>query len=354
MRQAAAKARRAPARRRDPLAGAVLCMLQAQQADGAVPWFEGGPWDPWNHGECVMALGVAGEWDAMRAGLECLAQRQGPDGAWLGEYGNMLPMADRLHMAREPAPAFRDTNFAAYCAVVVWHAFQLTGEMALVRRYWPMVAKAMAFVVARQHPEGDIAWSAEAFDTSADDAVRAGCGSIYKSLDCALRLAAVLGEARPGWAAARRRLGEALCSKPDRFDRTTDRSAFAMDWYYPVLGGALSGAKAAARIDAEWKTFIAPGIGCRCVKDQPWATVAETCELTMALVSVGRRTDAAELLGWQDAHRDEGGAYWMGWQFEEAIVWPEERPTWTQAAAILAHDALYDLTSASEVLVAHA
>ncbi|MDO8902481.1 MAG: hypothetical protein Q7V15_14130 [Phenylobacterium sp.] len=344
---------RAPHRRRDPLTGAVLCMLEAQAADGAIPWFEAGPWDPWNHGECVMALAVAGEWDAAWAGLDCLAARQGPDGGWLGEYGNMLPMADRLHMARVRPPAFRDTNFAAYCAVVVWHSFMITGDLAAVRPYWPMVRRAMDFVLALQHEAGDISWSAEAHMTSADDAVRAGCGSIYKSLQCAIKLAELMGEPQPQWVAGRERLGRALLSAPERFDRTADRSGFAMDWYYPMLGGALAGAEALSRLDADWPRFIEPGVGCRCVADQPWVTVAESCELVMTLIALDRRTQAAKLLTWQDSHRDGDGIYWMGWQFEEAIIWPEERPTWTQAAAILAHDALYDLTPASQVLVRH-
>lgn len=345
--------RRAPPRRRDPLTGAVLCMLQTQEADGAIPWFESGPWDPWNHGECVMALAIAGEWDAARSGLDCLAARQGADGGWLGEYGNMLPMADRLHMARVRPPAFRDTNFAAYCAVVVWHSYVLTSDAALVRPYWPMVRRAVDFVLSLQHAAGDISWSAEAHLTSADDAVRAGCGSIHKSLECALSLAELMGEPQPRWAEGRARLGEALRTRPERFDRTTDRSGFAMDWYYPMLGGALTGAAALERLEAGWARFVEPGVGCRCVADQPWATVAETCELVMALVALGCPAQAAELLTWQDAHRDGDGVYWMGWQFEEAIIWPEERPTWTQAAAILAHDALYDLTAASQVLVRH-
>lgn len=346
--------RKAPPRRRDPLTGAVLCMRQAQGADGAIPWFEAGPWDPWNHGECVMALAVAGEWDAARSGLGCLAARQGADGAWLGEYGNMLPMADRLHMARVRPPAFRDTNFAAYCAVVVWHSYVLTGDAAFVRPYWPMVRDATNFVLSLQHEAGDISWSAEAHLTSADDAVRAGCGSIHKSLECALRLAELMGEPQPRWAEGQTRLGQALRTLPERFDRTADRSGFAMDWYYPMLGGALTGQAALERLDAGWSRFVEPGVGCRCVADQPWATVAETCELVMALVALGRVEKAAEVLTWQDAHRDADGVYWMGWQFQEAIIWPEERPTWTQAAAILAHDAVYDLTPASQVLVRHA
>ncbi|MBW0152875.1 MAG: hypothetical protein KXJ53_16815 [Phenylobacterium sp.] len=345
--------RRAPTRRRDPLTGAVLCMLQSQGQDGAIPWFEAGPWDPWNHGECVMALAVAGEWDAARSGLDCLMARQGADGAWLGEYGNMLPMADRLHMARVRPPAFRDTNFAAYCAVVVWHSYVLTGDAALVQPYWPMVRRAIDFVLSLQHEAGDISWSAEAHLTSADDAVRAGGGSIYKSLECAMRLAELMGEPQPRWAEGQARLGQALRGQPERFDRTADRSGFAMDWYYPMLGGALTGVAALQRLDAGWSRFVELGVGCRCVAEQPWATVAETCELVMALVALGRREQAVELLTWQDAHRDSDGVYWMGWQFQEAIIWPEERPTWTQAAAILAHDALYDLTPASQVLVSH-
>lgn len=345
--------RKAPSRRRDPLTGAVLCILQAQGADGAIPWFEAGPWDPWNHGECVMALAVAGEWDAARSGLDCLAARQGDDGAWLGEYGNMLPMADRLHMARVKPPAFRDTNFAAYCAVVVWHSYLLSGDAAFVRPYWPMVRGAIDFVLSLQHETGDISWSAEAHLTSADDAVRAGCGSIHKSLECALRLADLMGEPQPHWVEGRARLGQALRTRPERFDRTADRSGFAMDWYYPMLGGALTGQAALERLHAGWSRFVEPGIGCRCVAEQPWATVAETCELVMALVALGRPGKAAEVLTWQDAHRDADGVYWMGWQFQEAIIWPEERPTWTQAAAILAHDAVYDLTPASQVLVGH-
>lgn len=339
--------------RRDPLQGALACMLEAQGRDGAIPWFDNGPWDPWNHGECVMALFVSGEFGPASAGLEALAARQGEDGAWLGEYGNVLPMADRTHLARTATPAFRDTNFAAYCAVVVWHAYVLTGEAAIVRRYWPMVRAAIDFVVGLQHPKGDISWSQEAHLTDADDAVRAGCGSIYKSLECALRLGQLVGETPAGWVAARAALAQALCARPERFDRRQDRSVFAMDWYYPVLGGAVRGEAALTRLDAGWDRFVAPNLGCRCVADQPWATVAESCELAMALISVGRRQAAADVLNWQDAHRDVDGAYWMGWQFEEAIVWPEERPTWTQAAAILAHDALFDWTPAAGVLVRH-
>ena len=56
-----------------------------------------------------------------------------------------------------------------------------------------------------------------------------------------------------------------------------------MDWYYPILGGALRGAQASARIAERWDEFVVDGLGIRCVDDRPWVTGAETCELVMAL-----------------------------------------------------------------------
>ena len=48
---------------------------------------------------------------------------------------------------------------------------------------------------------------------------------------------------------------------------------------------------------------------------------------------------------------DEGGALWMGWQTQEKIFWPRERPSWTQAAVILAADAIYGVSRGARVLI---
>ena len=333
-----------------PLAGALQVILSEQRPGGAIPWFDRGPWDPWNHAECVMALGVMGEFEAADHGFDYLAQAQEPGGSWLAEYGNTLPMADRLHMARTPAAAFRDSNFAAYPAVALWHRYRLDGQLSVVRRHWPMVRAAIDFVLSLQHPEGDIAWSAEAFGTADDDAVLAGNASIFKSLDCALKLAALVGDPQATWRAAQARLREAIHRAPHRFDRTKDRSGFAMDWYYPVLAGVYSPAAGLARLEARAPGFTVLGHGCRCVASEPWTTVAESCELAMTLIGLGAHGAANALLASQARCLDERGAYWMGWQFAEQIVWPRERPTWTQAAAILAHDALGAASSAHDVL----
>ena len=41
----------------------------------------------------------------------------------------------------------------------------------------------------------------------------------------------------------------------------------------------------------------------------------------------------------------------MGWQFEESIIWPRERPSWTSGALIMAADAIDNLTKGSDLLV---
>ncbi len=333
------------------LTGAAEAILAVQKADGAIPWFEGGPWDAWNHAECVMALAAMGEMPAAEAALDYLQGAQSPDGAWLGEYGNALPMDGRVKIARIPAPAVKDTNFIAYPAVAVWHHYALTGDVSAARARWPMVRAAINFVVSLQHPEGDISWCAEAHGTGIDDAVLAGNASIYASLGCALKLAALVGDAQHHWWHARARLRAAILAAPQRFDRAgQDRSAFAMDAYYPILSGVVATAAGYARLETKVAPFVRPGYGCRCVVTEPWITVAESCELALALVRLGAVSKASALLDWQHRYRDADGAFWMGWQYEEAIVWPQEKPSWTQAAAILATDAVHSATPACNVL----
>ena len=113
-----------------------------------------------------------------------------------------------------------------------------------------------------------------------------------------------------------------------------------MDWYYPVLGGAVTGEKARERISRSWETFVVPGLGCRCVADEPWVTGAETCELAIAMHLAGDSEGAAQLVAQQQHLRTEEGRYWTGWQFVAACHWPEERSTWTAAAVVLAVDVL--------------
>jgi hypothetical protein len=120
-----------------------------------------------------------------------------------------------------------------------------------------------------------------------------------------------------------------------------------MDWYYPVLGGAVTGAAARERLADGWDTFVVPGLGSRCVSDRPWVTGAETCELALALAAAGQPEAAIEQVAAMQHLRDDDGSYWTGYVFADDARWPVERTTWTAAAVVLAVDALSGASAAS-------
>jgi MMP endo-(1,4)-3-O-methyl-alpha-D-mannosidase len=137
-----------------------------------------------------------------------------------------------------------------------------------------------------------------------------------------------------------------VAAHPDAF---ADKSRFAMDWYYPVLGGVVRGADAAARLDAGWDKFVVPGLGVRCVSDHPWVTGAETCELVLALDACGKRAEAAAVFATAAHLRHPDGSYWTGWQYARQAHFPAERSSWTAAAVVLAADALMSLSGGGGV-----
>jgi len=337
-------------------AGAAQRILQLQRPDGAIPWFSGGVVDPWNHIEAAMGLSILGHHRQAAKAYDWLAQTQLGDGSWWGEMGALVPLDPQTHTfivdgARAPTP-IRDSNFCAYIATGVWQHYLITGDIEFLARLWPAVSAAITFVLSLQSSEGEIRWSAADAPSSADDALRTGCSSIYKSLECAIRIAAAVGQPQPRWAAARARLGEALRHKPHRFDRTwPSKQRFSMDWYYPVLSGALQGEAARSHLAAKWELFVEPGRGCRCVSDEPWVTVAETCELALAVLASGQATRAMELFSWVHQYRHDSGAYWMGYQMQQNLHWPQEMPPWTAGAVLLAADALCEATPAARLFI---
>ena len=325
-------------------------ILDIQTEQGAIAWFENGPWDPWNHTESAMALTVAGELDAAAKAFDYLEGTQREDGAWLGEYGNCLPMVDRDFISREPAPAFLDSNFCAYPAVGIAHYLKATGDKTRVQKWWPMVERALDFVLTLQAPDGSISWAVEAVGTDEDDALLAGNASILKSLECGLFLSNEFEIDKPDWHIGHANLRNALQNTPERFDRRQTGARFAMDWYYPVLAGLFNETESLERLDRSWSKFVIEAHGCRCVSNEPWVTVAETAELVLALLSANKRAAAAALLQSTLEIRDQNGVFWMGHQIDEDIYWPREQPSWTQAAVILAADAFQDTSATSQVL----
>ena len=125
-----------------------------------------------------------------------------------------------------------------------------------------------------------------------------------------------------------------------------------MPFYYEaavVLSGVLTRAQSRVRLQERWSVFVQDGLGCRCVAEEPWVTVAESCELTMALLAAGDHARAARLFSWLHQWRDGDGTYWTGYQWVEEVLWPLEKPTWTAGAVLLAADALTGHTAASRL-----
>ena len=148
-----------------------------------------------------------------------------------------------------------------------------------------------------------------------------------------------LGCERPEWELAADRIVEAIVHRPGSF---APKDRWAMDWYYPVLSGAVSGERAEARIDSRWSEFVIDGVGVRCVSDQPWVTAAETAECAMALDALGMRARDILLLDWTRHMRHCDGGYWTGCVHPECVRYPGgERSTYTAAAVLLADHALY-------------
>lgn len=310
-------------------------ILDVQTEAGEIPWSVGGITDPWDHVEGAMGLTVAGHFEAARRAYVWSARTQLEDGSWWSTY-----------LDGEAAEgAYKDSNMTAYIAVGLFHYLLATGDFAFVELMWPTCARAIDYVVGMQAPGGEIIW-AKRRDGSIDPrALLAGSSSIHLSLCCALRLAHLLGEDPKGWEVARIKLRDAIRHRPYLFDQS--KSCFSMDWYYPVLGFALTGYEAKRRIASRWDTFVAPSWGVRCVADKPWATMAETAELTIALAAIGEFELAAEVFSWLADKRYEDGAYWTGVTFPDGTIYTVEKTTWTAAAVLLAADILYNLSAAS-------
>jgi len=315
-------------------------ILDCQQESGEIPWFEGGYTDPWDHVESAMGLSIAGELKAAHKAYQWLAGKQLEDGSWWASYrGDVIDNAVR-----------RETNFVAYIATGVWHHYLISNDTEFLRELWPTVERAIEFVVSLQSEHGEIDWGVDADGTPLGDALVTGCSSIYKSLECAHNIAVTLSEERLHWLDSRERLGQALRNKPQRFDRTWEsKSRYSMDWFYPVMTGVYTGADARARLASRWDEFVEEGLGCRCEKQEPWVTIAESCELVMALLAAGDHARAVTVYSWLHQWRASDGAYWTGYQLVEDLLWPDEKPTWTAAAILLAADALTEHTPASKL-----
>ncbi len=308
-----------------------------QRKDGEIPWSRWGKTDVWDHVESAMGLTVGGYLAGARKAYLWCKKKQLADGSWWSVMWRGKPRKD----------AYKDTNMICYVATGLYHYYLACGDVDFVRSLWPMVKLAIDFVLALQGPEGQIYWARKADGSVDKKALLAGSCSVYFSLGCGIELGKLVGEYRVDWGQARARLARAICRKENVFDPSTRR--YAMDWYYPVLCGAVRDGEAVKRLEDGWEQFVIEGIGVRCVCERPWVTMAETSELVITLAAMGMRDLALEVFSWIAKTRYKNGAYWTGFTLPDCRIFTKEKTTWTAASTLLAADILYDISSASEL-----
>jgi len=306
-----------------------------QLPNGMIPWFPGGHCDPWNHVETAMALDVAGFHDEAAMAYDWLVTEQLPNGSWHNYY---IPDGS----LEDPK---LDTNVTAYVAAGAWHHWLCTHSRAFVERLWPVVESALDWVVSMQRPDGPIIWAKEPDAFAWNYALLTGSSSIWHSLHCGVLLGSIVGVHHPEWTRAAASLGEAINQRPATFE---PKDRWAMDWYYPVLSGVMTGMQAAARLADGWPTFVMDGLGVRCVSDEPWITASETAEAALAHAAIGDFATATALLTWTRSHRNDDGSYWTGIVYPQHVVFPDQEVSaYTGAAVILAADAITGASPAS-------
>ena len=269
-----------------------------QEPCGAIPWTVGEHVDIWNHveardGDARRRRG-RGRRARLRVGADDAARRR------------LVPDEDRRRRGRGRARRRQHDGLPrgrhlAPLAGPPRHRVRAAATGRPCARRWTGWSPSRS-------PFGGINWT-----PTEDFCLLTGNSSIYQSLRAGVALADLLDDPQPEWELAGGRLGHAVREHRDLFE---DKSTYSMDWYYPVLGGAVRGARRRSSCSRRrWDDFVVPGLGILCVDTNPWVTGAETCELAMALDTLGDHRRALALLKDMQHLREDDGRYWTGWVY---------------------------------------
>lgn len=318
-------------------------IVEKQAGDGSIPWSENGVVDPWTHIENAMAIDIGGYQEEAKKAYQWLAEMQLEDGSWYASYEN-----------GQPKDTSKVSHIISYIAAGAWHHYLNTGDKSFLKEIWTIVRAAIDFVLEMRGPNGEIYWARDSNGTIYPQALVTSCSSTYLSLKSALCIASVLEEEKIAWKQAATDLAKAIRMMPCPIESTPDsKSVFAMDWYYPVMCCVVNGDVGKDRIFKGWNKFVVEGFGSLCSLEQNWVTVAETSELALALAVHDEYKHAATVFNWLQQMRDSDGAYWYGITLPQQEIWPEEKPTWTSAAVVLAADIFQHMSPTSLLLDHH-
>jgi hypothetical protein len=287
-----------------------------------------------------MGLNFLNDKESSDLAFKWLTNNQNKDGSWYAKYSN-----------NDPSELNKPTHFGPYISVAALHYYKIFSDKDKLLELWETIDSAIDFSLNLQGSNGTIPWSVDKNNQIENDFLLTGASSILKSLECAIAISKILDlDSNKKWTKAYELLAYAIKNPKGLFDKTIDRSRFSMDWYYPIISGVLSDSEKDKYIKKIYKDFYIEGIGVKCVVEEPWVTVAETSEFIVSLVISNEIEEAKKLLIEVMNISDLNDIPYMGWQYEENIFWPEEKPSWTAAALILAADSIYDFSSGSDIL----
>ena len=311
-------------------------ILSCQDSEGGIRWEPNSKLDPWDHIESAMGLDVLGFEAESKNAYNWLRAYQESDGSWL----SLFHSSEKNNL--------KETNFSSYIAVGMWHHFKNFNDKNFLDEFWPVLDAAIEFTLSAQSEHGDFFWAKDNKNWL-DDSLKTGCSSIYMSLLCYKKIAYEIDKRDRVSDTQINSLRDCLINKPFRFDRNWEsKERYSMDWYYPILSGAFSKSDSIELIRDKWNEFVVEGLGCKCVKEEPWVTAAESAELVLALTKIGLKNEAEKIL--QDTFNliDDDGLLWTGYVFKDKKYWPIEKPSWTMGAAILAGNAINKFSPSSD------
>ena len=315
--------------------------IKTNQLDsGAIPSNADLSHDPWDHIEAIMGLNFLEDKESSDSAFKWLKNNQNKDGSWYAKYSN-----------NDPIELNKPTHFGPYISVAALHYYKIFSDKDKLFELWETIKSAIDFSIDLQNSNGTIPWSVDKNNQIENDFFFFLSSSILKSLECAIAISKILDiDSSEKWTKAYETLAYAVRNPKGLFDKTTDRSRFSMDSYYPIISGILLDYEKEKYIKKIFKDFYIEGIGVKCVVDEPWVTVAETSEFIISLVISNELEEAKKILVEVMNISDPNDIPYMGWQYAENIFWPEEKPSWTAAALILAADSIFDFSLGSNIL----
>ncbi len=313
-------------------------IIALQKDSGEIPWFKNGKTDPWDVVESAMGLNIAGFFGESELAFNWMLENQNPDGSWYSSY-----------MDGKPDDRTCETNMSSYIAAGVFHTWLIRKKTEFLEKMWNCLEKGINFALELQTQTGEIYWAKSPEGKVDQMALLTGSSSVYLSLKSGIAIASVLGKKVKSWETAFHLLGNSIRNNMHNYNIT--KSRFSMYWFYPILSGAITGIAGDERIKKYWKKYVIHGQGVKCVSDQQWVTIAETSELVISLAGMGNRKLAGIVFSWIQDRVYDDCSFWCGYTFPDMVIWPEDKISWTNAAVLMAADALYSLTPGSKLFL---